>query len=495
MTVTIDGTVQNVMAGSLHISRAVGRATEASSELWTDTGVSLREYSQVTVTDDATGSTIFTGYLISPKAERPGILEHSVSFVDQTWLAQKRRVAASFSNQTGGAIARYLLTNILSQEGCTTGQIYDGATCSSALILPFTCGPAVGLIPETTLSYCSVAEALDAIVQAISDSGIPFYWMIDHNKKVYFVPYTAITNSTIIDGTAIDDTHSPPSVTRNNPTFRTTQYVLGGTAQTSSQTETRKGDGNTIAWPMKYALSTAPTITVNSIAKTVGINGVDSGKDFYWNKGDQNITQDISATKLTSSDTLQVIYIGQYPNVTMLQDNSLVSAQAAIDGTSGIIEDVVSDETLTSIASALARATALLARYGVKDVSLLQFQMRQNTYSPGQLVTVNLPDFNLNNVQMLIESVEVSDSNDSLNMWYTVNAIQGPYDTNWSNFFSKLLATPKTANAVNVGLSQSVTILQSLAATIAPKVSLSVLVITCPLCSTSTLCSTATIVC
>jgi hypothetical protein len=492
-TVTVDGSVVNVMAGSLHVSRAVGRTTTAACNVWSDTSVHFRTHAQVTITDD-TDATVFTGYIENPDETQPGFsptLEHTLTFVDQWWLAQKRRVAASFTNQTGGAIARYMITNVLAAEGVTIGQINDGATPGAGLIPPFTPGNSVGLIPEATFSYCTVAEALDACVQSISDSGVPFYCMIDQSKKLYFVPYTAIVNATLIDGTQVEDV---PSVHRANPTYRTAQFVLGGTEKTVQQDESRKGDSNTIAWPMKFALSTVPTITVNAVAKTVGINGLDTGKDFYWSKGDPNITQDSAATKLTSSDTLRVLYYGQYPNVTRLQDNSLVTAQAAIDGTSGIIEDAVSDSTLTSSSSALARATALMARYGIQNVAVLSFSTLQSGFAPGQLVTVNLPQHNLNSAQMLIESVDMSDSGDNFNLRYQVNCVLGPADSTWSSFFSKLFATPQLANAVNIGLTQATTILQSFSATVAPKATLAVLCINCPIVDVA-VCGPATIVC
>jgi len=302
--------------------------------------------------------------------------------------------------------------------------------------------------------------------------------MIDQSKKLYFVPYTAIVNSTLIDGTQVEDV---PSVHRANPTYRTAQFVLGGVEKTVLQDESRKGDSNTIAWPMKFQLATVPTVTVNTVAKTVGINGLDTGKDFYWSKGDPNITQDSAATKLTSSDTLRVLYYGQYPNVTRLQDNSLVTAQAAIDGTSGIIEDAISDSTLTSSASALARATALMARYGVQNVAVLSFSTLQSGFAPGQLVTVNLPQHNLNSVQMLIESVDMGDSGDGYNLRYIVNCVLGPADATWQSFMQKIFATPQIANSINIGLTQSTTILQSFSAPVIPTLTFNILAITCPL--------------
>jgi hypothetical protein len=84
----------------------------------------------------------------------------------------------------------------------------------------------------------------------------------------------------------------------------------------------------------------------------------------------------------------------------------------------------------------------------------------------GQLMTADLPDFQLDRTEMLIESVTASDQKDALNIWYTVHAIAGPVDTTWVDFFSKLLKTPQKPENINVGVSQVVNVLQTFTATV-----------------------------
>src|SRR5260221_1398180 len=202
-----------------------------------------------------------------------------------------------------------IYTNILASEGVTIGQVYsDGSLPPSLTLYPSsTLYPqaVTGIVPSATFVYCTVAQALDELVKSASSAGIPFYWMIDQFKKLWFVPYTAVVNSTLVDGTQIDDGHlsgSPPVVTRANPTYRNTQYLLGGVTQTVTQTETRVGDGNTTSWPMNFDLSTVPTVSINIgagyVSQTVGIQGVDSGKNWYWSQGSPLITQDMAGTKV-----------------------------------------------------------------------------------------------------------------------------------------------------------------------------------------------------
>jgi hypothetical protein len=496
--ITVGGEPRFVEAGSLHIAGSIGRRSEASFAVKTDAPTYFLEDTQVAIRDTS-NNLVFTGYLAAPKYKKPGfekILEHSLSAVDKHRLADKRRVAATFTNFTGAYIAQWLLDNILEAEGVTRGQIYDGSTCSDQLICSDTlyASEAVGTIPSAIFAYCKVSEALDAIVKAISSSGVPYYWQIDQYGKLWVVPYDAVVNSTIIDGSQIDEVGSPPTVTRTNPSYRNTQIVLSGTAETVQQTETRKGDSNNQSWTMSYALSRVPTVTVNSTSKTVGIRGVDSGKDFYWSKGEFEITQDSAGVKLTSTDTLQVVYIGQYPSVVIASNSAQIASDAAIDGSTGIVEEVESDSTLVSLDAELNTASALLTRYAVQSPIVLEFSTMQAGFAQGQLVTIDLPDYGINNTQMLIEDISASDS-DGLNIWYRIKAVSGPSDQSWVEFFGNLVKTNQQANSINLGTSTIVTIVQQFSAGMTISASFTPVATACPIVGNSTICSDSLIVC
>lgn len=496
-TVFVGNVQLYIIAGTLNIQNTIGRRGQASFMARTTTATHFQQYMPVTIYD-ASNTLAFSGYITQPKEQKPGFqnsLLHTIQCVDQHYLADKRRIAASYTNKTCGYIAQDIVKTILSQEGVSVGMIYDGLTPSDTLYPDTTLYPGgnIGLIPQATFVYAKVSDALDELVKAASASGVPYYWQIDQYKQLWFVPYTAVVNSTIVDGSAIDQVLNPPYVQRANPTYRNSQYILGGVAQTVTQTEVRKGDANTQSWTMGYALSTAPTITVNGTGQTVGIKGA-SGSQFYWAQGDNIVTQDSAQTKLISTDTLQVVYVGQYPSVISSSSAGQIAYQQSVDGTSGIVEDAISDATLTSIGNGLTEASQLLTRYGVQG-TLAQFSTLIPGYAQGQLITVNLPMHALNNAQMLIENVVISDQTDLLNIWYQITAVQGPYDTTWVQFFSSLLAQQAPANSINVGVTQSVTLLASFVGNVTPSCTLSVSVFACPIPSNSLFPSTSLFPC
>lgn len=496
--VMIAGQPVTALAGTLSIECAIGRRSTANFTAYNpNTTTHFQQYQQVQIYD-ASSYMVFSGYITNPQEKKPGFrssLITQIQCVDQHFLADKRIIAATYLNQTPAQIVQDIVTTILASEGVTVGQIYDPfpqlfvdtTTLTNTTTIVTQSSAA---IPSAVFAYCTVAEALDALTQASSSSGVPYYWQIDQLKRLYFVPYTQITGPAI-DGTRIEQKLYPPQVTRANATYRNTQYIIGGTAQTITQIETRMGDGNTQSFTMGYELSSTPIITVNGITQTVGLKGT-TGFQWYWNQGENTLTQDSSQTKLATADTLTVTYIGQYPTVVSSGNPAQVTYESSLDGSSGIIEEVEEDATITSLAGGYQEAGNLLTRYG-QGGTQLQFSTMQSGYVQGQYCPVSLAMFGLS-TGMLLESVTIDDR-DSVNLWYTVNAVSGPYDQTWVDFLGSLIGTGQPMANLNVGVSQSLALLAPFTATLTPTATYSATVFACPIVNTSTLCGTGTIVC
>jgi hypothetical protein len=237
-----------------------------------------------------------------------------------------------------------------------------------------------------------------------------------------------------------------------------------------------------------------PTVTVNAVAKTVGIRAVESGKDFYWSKGDPIISQDSGGVKLSTSQTLRVVYYGQYPSVVVAQNSAQISYQASLDGTSGIIEDVDNDSTLTSAEAGLSKVSSLLNRYATQGI-IFEFSTLDTSYAPGQLRTFDIEPFGLSMAQMLIASVVASDQTDGINIWYRVKAIKGPYDNTWIQFFGELVKQVQPATSINIGVNQTTVILTTGTMAVTATMSMEAYEYACPLPSTALFPSTTLFPC
>ncbi len=248
----------------------------------------------------------------------------------------------------------------------------------------------------------------------------------------------------------------PPTVSRPDMLYRNRQTVDGGIDTTSTITYPLPFDGITQSWPLAYPLNAAPTITIDGIVQSVGVSGVDSGKQFYYQVGSNIVSQDPAGIPPAKTSIGTIAYVGQIPvrvtrdniNGTGIYAGTIGQTQlAAIDGTSGIVEDYVSIPGLTK-AAATAKADALLNQYGMLGIDI---KFSTNTYGlqPGQVISVTLAEHQIYNLQFLIMKISttvaqtVPNANpnviDYLLYTYRVEATQGPILGDWAILLGKAL--------------------------------------------------------
>jgi len=195
-------------------------------------------------------------------------------------------------------------------------------------------------------------------------------------------------------------------------------------------------------------LNTLISVTLNGLDITSLVQDKgSSGGSYYALVGDPVITQDPSQSVLTSSDTLVVTYIGQFPVIAAAQSSAQITAQAARERTgTGIIETVYSDTKLRSLPAAFQVASGLLTHFGA-DTTLLTFNTKETGLQPGQLLNVTLSDYNISNLPMLIAGVNISDQQDGLTIWFQVAAVGAPgaaawavESSQWTTYFHNLMA-------------------------------------------------------
>jgi hypothetical protein len=306
------------------------------------------------------------------------------------------------------------------------------------------------------VNYVPVSKALDDIAQMAG-----YTWQIDQNKVLWFTASAGIPAPWTFDGTQVDDSPGAPAQTveETNPLYRNSQWLLSIKDVTSTQTESRKGDGANRVFTMSYPLHSTPTITKNGGAQTVGIGQVDSGKDWYWNQGKNEIFQDPGGTLLISTDTFQAVYIGEWISNVYSQNAGAVTTEAALEGgTTGIVEEAHTDASITTTAQGFQLAGALLARYAGAGRTL-KFRTRAAGLAPQQLLTINLPPaWGMASVQALIQDVTIT--TDDFYWIYDVTALIGPVSDTWVQYFQRV-ANPLGTLPGNAGSQATVAILQS----------------------------------
>lgn len=394
---------------------------------------------------------IFTGFIDTISQRRltyDGVLEHRLSCVDNHYLADKRLIAKAFvSPDTIADAVTWIVDNILVDEGVSTGSIIAPAA-----------------IEAISYDYVTVSEALDDLANYAGCT-----WFIDVNKLLYFIPrstYSAAWDITEVSGVMSNVLADSFEVFETNPEYRNQQYIRGGSARTALQTEIKVGDGETSSWAVGYRIAAEPTVSVSTdsgktyTAATVGIKGVDTGKDWYWSANDQVILQDVGGTRLTSTGRLKIEYYGLYQVILSSADYTEILDRQAVEFTTSGLNDSVRDNPLVTTQDAgLAEANALLDHYaqiGTKvTYSTTVSGLEVGTLQHIESAIHNLDDdFLITQVEKCPQFYEDNAPQSAL-ILYNVQAVSGPVEDYWTKVFLKMnqgMAGASIANSTSVVL-------------------------------------------
>lgn len=336
-----------------------------------------------------------------------------------------------------------------------------------------------------------ISKAFDDFAQYAN-----FFWYIDFNKVAWFMAPDSTPAPFVFDGTQGE--LGSGTIETSSPLYRNAQWLLNVPDVTGQQIDVRKGDGVTRAFTMSYPFNSLPSVALNGVAQTVGQKGVDDAthsKQWYWNKGDAVLAQEVNNTILVSTDTLDVTYIGQWISNVYVPDTAQIAAQQAIEGggTSGIVEEAHQDNTIFSSAQAFQLGAALLNRYSVQGKQLT-FNTRWNGLAPGQLLSVNIPTagWQLQGVTFFIEQVQLT----IVGPWamFAVTAIVGPFNSNWVQFYQWVSSSAQVAGNAG-GNNQVSNVVQVFTALLSWAATFTATTYTCPITGPSTLCGPTVKVC
>lgn len=412
-----------VAHGSLQISSAINERSTATIDIIDETGTYRPNVGDIFKVYD--GETLIFAGTIDDLPEvvikgTSGLQYSNVPIVDYNQIADRILVADSYESVSAGSIVNDIITSYLAGEGVTAGTVQTGVTVSKAVF-----------------NYMYASACLDELSELTG-----FQWKINADKTLDFFERGTYT------GTAINETANRPragtvKIKRSRASYRNRQYLTAGKGVATAETRTFKGDGATQTFTLPLPIAVVPTITVDSVSKTVGIRGVETGKDWYWQKNSNDVSQDSSGTKLTSSNTLSITYQGYYPIIVVAESPSEIASRASIEGGDGVYESIASKSSIDTSAAALEYTSGLLRRYAniSKTITLESY----TAYEAGQLVNVNFPTHGISE-DMLVSSVKVTTlgAGEDMRLIYSVKLVSGESFGGWTNFFKKLVENNST---------------------------------------------------
>ena len=235
----------------------------------------------------------------------------------------------------------YLFTNYIEGEGITLGMI---STTDR-------------LYEKYNASFYSLESCLQELSDAIGAS-----CYISPDKKFYFVTKDSIQVIQMpehITGLKMED---------SGVDVKTVQTVTGAVEETTTQSATFAWIANQMTAVVSYQVSSLLSATINSVPAGIGILGVDDADisvTFLWRYGSNTITVNSNATtKPTTGQTVVFVYKGYYDIIVTSVNDQLRSELSTLNGTSGNIESLYTDETLNNFTDATDTANDLLIQKG-----------------------------------------------------------------------------------------------------------------------------------
>lgn len=293
-------------------------------------------------------------------------------------------------------------------------------------------------IPQTSISGTYIIDALNTLAKASN------YWQfIDKNRVLWFQATTGVPSPWVASDTPGDFLDAGLTVEDASTLYRNRQIVKNVLA-TVGQTLSKRGDTISTSWTAGYAWASQPMITVNGVPATVGIKGVDTGRQFYWALGDPTITEDASGPTYDATFLLSFIGLGQYLTNSQADNVPAQTTRAAIDHTSGIVENTVDGTGLTK-PQGDAMAAALLLQYCLVG-RLIKATTRRSGLAIGQLLPVFLAGHGIANGLYLVRAIKTTLTTEFPNGtgggavqqgWYAIEAISGADIGDWTRLYQQ----------------------------------------------------------
>ena len=421
---------QRMVPGSLTISESLQRRTICTFRLLLEPaaswpGLSIGQPIQVR---DSGGDLLFAGTVDSDDSDEllvgEGPLEQSVTAVDYTQIFDRFTVGADYQDMPAGDVVRDILTN--SASSSIAGEVGMGKRITLGTIAT---GPKVTVV----FPYSSVRSALDELSEL---TGLT--WLLSPGGEFSFRARSAGTARTPdFSGLRI-------SRSRSRQLLRNRQYVRGGQGLSGVRTETFTGDGQSRSFSLAFPVGAVPTIRVGGELQEVGIRGVEVEKDWYWSKGDSEITQESGHLTLRTGAELEVRYRFDFPILSIRNDAASQAARRSAEGGTGLYEQLETDDRIPSPGLAVQRARGLLRRHGSPEEHLNvaandnQAPAALLAARPGDLLEVENQRLHIDG-EYLVESVETRDL-DGLHLEKSWELSGGEAYGGWTQFFRQLAA-------------------------------------------------------
>lgn len=330
----------------------------------------------VSITVDGTKEFEGTIVDIVEEVEGANILVYKITVKDYTHLLDQVLIAETYENQNVKAIVDDFVANWL-PAGITGNNVSSGAALTTIEFIQF--------------DYARPTDALRDLADMI---GYDFW--IDADKDLHFVAKG--TDASPFDLTDTNQKYKYRSLQlkKSDKQIRNTIYVEGADYVGDSTTDkVGEADNDQKTFNLPYRYDVKPTVTVNSVAQTVGVLYLDDAASFdcLWSREEKILVFDTAPT----TGDVDVTGLPLIPLFVKLTAPASVASK-------GSFEFKITDRTLKSQDAVRKRAQAELDAYA-ESISEGSFETTQSGLHAGQRITVNSSLRGIVNQEYVIQQV------------------------------------------------------------------------------------------
>lgn len=325
------------------------------------------------------GTKEFGGVIVRIKSSVMGkdLMKYDVKCKDYSQYLGRQLVTENYTSTTIDAIISDLVSNYTS--GFTTTNVDANVDVESI-----------------SFNRLTVTQCIEKLSRR---SG--YSWYVDYDKDIHFFSKSTELAPFSLSDTAGNHVYKSLAFEDDISQLRNTILVQGGEKLGASRTITRDGaDVSTEGvLDLQYKFSSKPTVEVNSVAQTVGLDFIDddASYDVMWDFN-QKYLRFTSGNIPTGGDTIEVSGTPLFPIVVNVPDETSIAEY-------GVYEHAITEDTIRSDDEAIERALSEITAYGDSIVEG-SFRTYRSGLRAGQVLNIQ-DTFRGINENVLIQGVDL----------------------------------------------------------------------------------------
>lgn len=324
-----------------------------------------QELDEIEIYDES--QKIFAGRLTEIEDEIAGkVITYTITASDWTFDLERMPVTERYQNMTVGEIIADLIANYMPGLGATGNNV----DCDV-------------MVKSISFNTISVSQAIQTLAERVNYS-----WYIDYDKDIHFFAKNTEPAPFGLDSGSGNFIWDSLKIKKGISQMRNAVTIRGGEkTATVAKTKHHTGDGSQTTFNTDYKFAGKPTVTVNGVSMTVGIDNIDSDADYdcMWNY-EQKYIRFVAAP--ADGAAIQIAGYPLVPIVVAMEDASSISKYKVR------YELAKTDKSIATEDEAVQYALAQLEAYG-QSIREGSFTTYTSGLKSGQTIYINIPERNI----------------------------------------------------------------------------------------------------